>query len=581
MNTNPTSTLGKQLDYLFATAREGALAHFIIALVTWLLLANGVHADARWAVHAMFALMVVASLAMVVLAQRYHRAPVRDERVLAGFADAHAAVVLYGAAIWGLSAFLTIGQSLEVRAFFTLAWAGVSMGAVSSQHSSLRSSLISIWGSNVMVALVYVLSVPGRDGWAIGAMVLTFGVLLSVLALRNNKFVRENLQLNQAMAQQLQELEELSHRLAYAQQQAQASERAKSRLLAQASHDFRQPVHAIGIMAECLRDNLTLPENLDMIRRIEASVAALSGMFRSFLDFYTLEAGRMQAQTQAVALQQVLNDLQDDADEMTRGTDVMVRVLPNRAWVLTDAAILGAMLRNLVSNAVKYGGGGVLVGCRRRDGALAIEVYDNGEGLNEAQQLEIFDEFVRVVDQERPTRDGIGLGLSITQRMAELLGLRIRVRSRLGQGTCFSIEGLPLTAADESASDAHDADWRTAASAQSGRSVLVLDDDAPTREGLQALLTRWGYVVSAHAMGDHPALQQASVLIVDQSLQGAPSGLDVARQWLAKGGRHCVLTTGLQDEGLRQQCEALGVVMLIKPVAPAQLRSLLLAFERQ
>ena len=579
MNAPRLSTLGKQLEYLFVTAREGALAHFIVALMTWAVLSARLSGPERLPAHVMLALLTLASLVMWGLARRFERAPTEDERVLQGFADAHSAIVLFGALVWGLAAFLTVDKSVEVRAFYTLAWAGVSMGAVSSQHSSLRSSLISIWGSNPFVALVYVISIPSFEGWAIGAMVVTLGVLLSALAIRNNRFVRENLQLNQTLSEQLSALEELSHRLAYAQQKAENSERAKSRLLAQASHDFRQPVHAIGIMAECLRDSLKQPENIDMIKRIEASVEALSGMFRSFLDFYTLEAGRMQVNAAAVSMQELLNGLQADADEMTRDTEVMVRVMASRAWVHTDAVILGAMLRNLVSNAVKYGGGGVLVGCRRREGRLSIEVYDNGEGLSEAQQLDVFDEFVRVVDQERPTRDGIGLGLSITQRMAELLGVRIRVRSRLGHGACFSIEGLSLVDPQEAPAAS---DWREVPSPTYAGDVVLIEDDLVSRQGLEALLKRWGYTVHLPSDWAQPlVVKPQAILIVDQSLGCSVSGLDVARDWLARGGRHCVLTTGIVDEGLRAQCAQAGVTLLIKPVAPAQLRSLLLSLERQ
>ncbi len=579
MSPPPKSTLGKQLEYLFATASTGAAAHFVVALATWAVLSARMTGDDRVAVNAMLALLTVASLAMWALARRFRRSKLDDAKLLQGFADAHSAIVLFGALVWGMAAFLTVDKSVEVRAFYTLAWAGASMGAVSSQHSSLRSCLISIWGSNPFVAWVYAASIPSFEGDAIAAMILTFGVLLSVLAVRNNRFVRENLQLNQTLSRQLLELEELSHRLAFEQQRAEASERSKSRLMAQASHDFRQPVHAIGIMAECLRDNLTQTENLEMIKRIETSVAALSGMFKSFLDYYALEAGRMHAEQQPLSLQSLLSDLQDDADEMAQGSETVVRVLSNRAWVLSDASMLGAMLRNLVSNAIKYGHGGVLVGCRRRNGALAIEVYDNGRGLNDAEQMDIFDEFVRVVDQQRPTRDGIGLGLSITRRMAELLGLRIRVRSRLGHGSCFSIEGLTLVApADEPSTG----DWRALASVASGKPIQVVEDDDDARQAMAELLQRWGYAVAASADTQGiDAWPLDAVLIVNQSRRETGSGLDVARDWLARGGRHAVLTTGLVDADLRQACQDLGVTLLIKPVAPAQLRSLLLSFERQ
>jgi signal transduction histidine kinase len=579
MSANPPpATLGKQLDYLFATAGVGALAHAIVGLMTWAVLFYGAELKHPFILHVMLALMAAASLAMLGLTRRYRRLSEPDMALLQGFADAHAVVVLYGALVWGISAFLVFDQSVEVRAFYTLAWAGVSMGAVSSQHSSLRSCLISIWGSNPLVAAMFAFSTPGVAGNAIAAMIVTFGVLLSLLALRNNRFVRENLALNQTLSTQLLELEELSHRLGYAQQKAEASERAKSRLLAQASHDFRQPVHAIGIMAECLRDSLEKPENLDMVKRIEASVEALSGMFRSFLDFYALEAGRMRPEPRAVAVDVVLGDIRRDADEWMRtGDEVSVRVLGNRAWIHTDPVMLTVMLRNLVTNAMKYGGGGVLVGCRRRDGQLAIEVYDNGPGLSEAEQLEIFDEFVRVVDQARPSRDGIGLGLSITQRMAELLGLHVRIRSRMGHGSCFSIEGLPLVEGAAHAPPAED--WSEAPRRE--LSVQLIEDDETTRAALTELLQRWGYAV--HIVPREAAQQLAphGILVVDQDQASAQPGLDIVRAWRQAGGQCGVLTSGSVDPGLRAACAQAGIQLLLKPVAPSQLRSVLLSFDRR
>ncbi|WP_313516649.1 hybrid sensor histidine kinase/response regulator [Pseudomonas sp.] len=363
-----------------------------------------------------------------------------------------------------------------------------------------------------------------------------------------------------------------------ASEQAQAANLAKSRFLAQASHDLRQPIHSISLFTACLRDARLGDEERRMVDNIDRSLLSVEQLFRSILDVYTLDNGQVVPRGEVLAIDEVLAGLVRQNTEAARWANVTIKVRPSRCHVRCDPALLGTLLQNVLSNALKYAPGkALLIGCRRRNGGLAIEIHDRGPGIDSEHLPQLFDEFYRVRQSRDHDVEGVGLGLSIVKRIADLLGLGIQIRSRPGHGTSVAIEGLPLAAA---------AEYRPQQSAGanrrllSGLRVLLIEDDRDVLLATATLLQKWGCEVhSATSVLDTAV--EFDLVITDFDLGRSMSGADCIDYLNRLHGRRvpAIVITG---HDVRQAQKALNdaqVPVLAKPVRPAELRSMLLALK--
>lgn len=355
-----------------------------------------------------------------------------------------------------------------------------------------------------------------------------------------------------------------------AHEAALMADRAKSRFLAQASHDLRQPVHAIALFTNCLRDARLGPDESRMVDHIDRSLQSVSRLFRSLFDVSTLDSGRVRPRRETVALGEVMAEVVAQNAEAARGAGVELRLMPTRLRVEGDPGLIATVLQNLVSNAIKYAPGRpVLVGCRRRGGRVALEVHDRGPGIAPEHLPHVCDEFYRVPRIGHDV-EGVGLGLSIVRRMAGLMALELVVSSGRGQGTVIAIEGLPI--ADAAA--ATGAGTRRQATPLSGLRILLVEDDRAVREATAALLERWGCVVRAEA-GAPAEADGCDVIIADYDLDGPETGLEVIARMRHRLGMPvpAILITG--HEGLAGSAD--DVPVLAKPVRPAELRAVITA----
>ncbi len=356
-----------------------------------------------------------------------------------------------------------------------------------------------------------------------------------------------------------QAAEEEQRRLAELNTALEQANQAKARFLAAASHDLRQPMHALALQSANLRAALNGPQGIAAAsaaaQRLEDSVLALSAMFDALLDISMIESGGLVAHRRAVTLRGLLLRLVDDhqAQADARGLRLALR-LPASATAVavdTDPALLETMLRNLLSNALKYTrAGGVMLALRRRHGAPGqwrLQVIDTGIGIDPAWQQQVFDDFVQIDNPQRQRSQGLGLGLSIVRRLAVLLAHPLRLRSVPGRGTCFSL-GLQEAAVGEpgpgAAEPAPGPVGRSGA--LRGRRVAVVEDDPDARQALVDLLTAWQ--LDTVAADDAEALQQAlaraatageppiEALITDLRLPGPQDGLALAGALRAQAG---------------------------------------------
>jgi signal transduction histidine kinase/CheY-like chemotaxis protein len=395
--------------------------------------------------------------------------------------------------------------------------------------------------------------------------------------------------LNQ-MAQSLEaNRDELEQRIASATQalrekkeEAETATLAKSRFLAAASHDLRQPTHALGMFVARLAQLPHDAQTNDLIKSLEASVRATQDLLDGLLDVSRLDAKAVAVQLRPFALADMFEQLRTHLGGTATGKGLRLRIRPTTVALMSDATLLQRILLNLVSNALLYTQhGGVLLACRvAADGKHArIEVWDSGIGIAPEHQQEIFKEFYQVGNAARERSRGLGLGLNIVQRSAQLLGHRLALDSRLGQGTRFSIE-VPLAPLD-AVVDRRSPERTIGFHDFAGLLVLVVEDDALARKALVSLLESWGCVVGA-APGLSAALQllanglAPAVLVSDYRLGEGKNGIEVIGQLRRAAGWSipACLISGDTDAALMQAASA-ELTLLHKPVRPAKLRSLL------
>jgi signal transduction histidine kinase/CheY-like chemotaxis protein len=386
-----------------------------------------------------------------------------------------------------------------------------------------------------------------------------------------------------SMASQLQQsYATLEHKVDERTLQLHEANLAKSRFLAAASHDLRQPLHALGLFVAQLRGNAARQQNGAIIARIEASIAAMNELFGALLDISKLDAEVLKPSLAAFPVQTLFHRLETTFGEAAREKALRLRVVPSDACVRSDAILLERIMLNLVANAVRYTQtGGVVLGARRRGAMLRLELWDSGPGVPEDQLRNIFAEFYQVTGAQRNDGGGLGLGLAIVERLCGLLDHRIEVRSRVGRGSCFSIlvplvEARPQFVQPVAAVQLIDDPCK-------GKLVVVLDDDPMVLEGMRGLLVSWGCrAVTADSDGDAlTALarhaEMPDLIISDYRLAAGKTGFDAVARLRGVLGTDIpafLISGDTAPERLRE-ASASGFRLLHKPVPPHALRAIL------
>jgi signal transduction histidine kinase/CheY-like chemotaxis protein len=365
-----------------------------------------------------------------------------------------------------------------------------------------------------------------------------------------------------------------------AQRAADDSNLAKSRFLAAASHDLRQPIHAQGLFLSVLERSELSADQRAMVRSATAATAATAEMLNTLLDFSRIEAGVVQPAVRSFPLQVLLNTIESELAPQADAKGIVYRSRETRAVVRSDPAIVALILRNLVSNALRYTDrGGLLIGCRRRGAGVVLEVWDTGIGIRAADQEAIFREFHQLGNPERDRRKGLGLGLAIARGLARTLGHALTLESTPGRGTVFRL-ALPLPGADDP--PVVEERGTPPASIAHAR-VLVIDDDEAVREGMGHVLRDWGChcdlagtIEEALVLADrHPP----DAVVSDYRLRNQYTGADaIAALRLAHGAQlPALLVTGDTAPERLREAAAFGVPLLHKPVRPNELRMVLAA----
>ena len=369
----------------------------------------------------------------------------------------------------------------------------------------------------------------------------------------------------------------LLERTRKASEQAIAANQEKSRFLAQASHDLRQPIHSIGLFTACLREAPLGEDERRLVDSIDRSLLNVSQLFRSILDLYTLDNGRVQPHYETFALGDFLAELLRNNSEAARWAGVDIRLRPCSYWTRADRGMLATMVQNVISNSFKYAAQRpLLIAVRRCGRDLAIVVCDQGRGIAEAHQGLVFEEFYRVRQGRDKDVEGVGLGLSIVRRLGHLMGLEVRLRSRPGRGTAVTLQGLPRLQAQPDQPSAQRSP--AAPGLLGGLRVCLVEDDRNVLRATAALLQKWGCEVEAHSSPSGLS-SDCEVIVADYDLGQDATGIDCIDRLRAQRGWAvpALIMTGHDPEKIQAEVHERDIAVLSKPVRPAELRAALRA----
>ncbi len=354
----------------------------------------------------------------------------------------------------------------------------------------------------------------------------------------------------------------------------------KSRFLAAASHDLRQPVHSLALFNEALAPEVKTQRGRALLDSINVTLMAHNSLLDSLLDISKLDAGVIEPKVAKFPIKPLLENLYREMRPKAEEKELHFYVRACVHWALSDATLLMNIIRNLVGNAINYTDQGwVMVSCRRRGDNLLLQVWDSGCGIPESQLEAIFKEFHQLRNPERDRSKGLGLGLAICRRVADMLGHQLKVISRPGRGSVFSLT-LPRVQQEEVSEQlpAQLSRWDF-----SGRTLLVIDDELSVRQGMAALLERWGCdVLLADGVDSavqvfEEAQQGVDAIISDYRLRDSTTGVEAIRAIHARAEAPlpAMLITGDTDPRRLQEAKESGYALLHKPVKPAQMRSVL------
>ncbi len=568
-------------DYLPAQLAGNVAGIGVIVMIFWV--SSPVSMMLPWL--SAFAVMWLARLWLL---QRYKRATpltLADWQRWRGWWNAG---TLLSGALWGATAWIFylpgghVQQIALIITVYTFCIAAVPVLATQPRMFLLFSALC-------FVPMAARVATDGTaDSYRLAGILLLIFSLTTLLARSYRQALQRALELKLQADHLLTQLRIEKLAADAARQDAEVANRAKTQFFTAASHDLRQPLHAMGLFAEALRQKNHDVEVAHLVNSINESVDALEGLFSELLDITRIDSGGIEVQPQHFPLADLYRKLRLHFEPAAFEKGLALRFRGARHVVHADPLLVERILRNLVSNAIRYTtDGSVLVGCRRRGDRLWLQVWDTGPGIAADQQARVFEEFYQVPHGPRTDprqRKGLGLGLAIVKRLADLMGAKVALRSQPGRGTVFSLElplgkWVPQVQAMPSAKGALNLTLE-------GRTIVVVEDEPAVLSGLEALLRGWGATILAFdSVAACRAWTQAAprstphpdLLIVDYRLENGLTGADALALLRERFGVElpAIVVTGSTMSSLDLEAQQKNFHLLIKPVVPNKLRAMI------
>jgi signal transduction histidine kinase/CheY-like chemotaxis protein len=446
------------------------------------------------------------------------------------------------------------------------------------------AKLMALGGAAVAPLLAVFIWITVGNGLRFGGryllLALTVALVSSIIAMAHTPFWRSQPQLCAMFILALLVSSvypfTLSSRLNAAERAARLANAEKSRYLAQASHDLRQPIHSIGLLAAQLDEDDMRPATRAIVERIEQAVHNATEMLQAFLDASVIESGTLAPHPEIVNVSALFRDIERQTDTSAKWAGNEIRFATTGLSVHADRSFLGTILQNLISNAVKYAPGRrILVGCRKRGDTVALFVMDQGAGIAEEHLAKIKEPFFRTPGAAKSMTEGVGLGLAIVHRLSEIAGWQFDLSSVEGRGTVATVLGLPLLASNDGIAATS---MILPIGRLTGMEIMLIEDDAVTREATATILLKWGCHVQALA-SPPSSLDRCEAIVSDfqladgKTLADFRSFLDLVRA----SRTPLIMISGNDPKEIKGALKRTDLVILAKPFRPAELRSVLMA----
>jgi signal transduction histidine kinase len=496
------------------------------------------------------------------------------------WARRYAEYMLVAGLVWGSCVFLFFRTEAPITEALTMCGLyGIAGGSVpgNAYHPPAVYGFVGVIFGAVMLRMIEIGDLPHLG---LGAASVFFALIMTLFCRVQYRTLTDGFRIrfeNEALVEELREQKSLAEA---ARHRAEQANLAKSQFLAAASHDLRQPLHALGLFSASLQALRLDSEGREIVARIHDNIGALESLFNALLDVSRLDAGVVRPRPESVDIEALFCRLGHYFEGPAKEKSLSLRFASQGRRALTDPILLERILSNLIANAIRYTEhGGLLVGCRRHgDGRIRIEIWDTGIGIARADRTRIFEEFVQLGNPERDRRKGLGLGLAIAQRTAALLGTEIALESLPGRGSVFRFE-LPSTDAPIAAPAEPPA---AGLDMIEGLRILLIDDEQSIRDAVARLLGQWGAEIDVAADLDEALAHIAEgrryqIALVDFRLRDGRTGIE-AVEAIARAQHPppaACLITGDMDTALLAEARRRDLPLLHKPVRPAQLRAVL------
>jgi signal transduction histidine kinase/CheY-like chemotaxis protein len=475
--------------------------------------------------------------------------------------------------LWGALTWVTIGMSTLAGSILVISVIAVMAGGAMSVLSPVLPVFVAfvIPALGAVASRMWLLNDPAYNALGVAAA-LYIAALLSQ-ARNSSRAARAAIELrfeNTALIEQLRVESEIAET---AQREAEQANTAKSKFLAAASHDLRQPIHAQGLFLEVLARTEQTPHQKALLASARAASEASSELLNALLDFSRIEAGVVEPQLQPFRLQPLLNKIESELAPQADEKNIVYRSRETRLVVHTDPMLLELILRNLITNAIRYTNhGGLLVACRQHGTKAVLEVWDTGIGIAPEHHKEVFREFHQLGNPERDRNKGLGLGLAIADGLARTLGIELKFSSIPQRGSVFR-----LTLDIVNTNPSFQINMAQSKTRVLNARLLVIDDDETVRDGMLHLLRDWGCECEAAETIEEAivmaTLNKPDVVISDYRLREQRTGIEAIaamRNLLGESLPALLITGDTAPERLRE-AQASGIPLLHKPVSPGKL----------
>jgi len=565
------------ISFLFEMVTLQVIVNIILGIVVVWIFRNIHPVPLLWG---WYASLLLVFLSRAILARTYHiKHPSPDKAKRWG--NYFAFNMIATGMVWGSAGFIFSSPDHLIETMtFMMAIAGLSVGAFVS-HSAYMPAYLSFVMTAIPPLAWKFYNFGGDANEAMAVFILIFTLVIVVFGRKMHTRLSDGVVSQLKMRKLNIELVGQTELAEKAREDAEAANEAKSRFLASASHDLRQPLYALTLLVAALERKVKDSSVLDLLGNIRSSTDALENLFNSLLDLAKVEAKTIKPEWSNFELNELFERLQVDFGPIAKENGLIYRAVPTRIFVYSDQLLLERILRNLINNAIRYTPqGSVLVGCRRRGERINIEVWDTGIGIENDKLGEIFSEFQQIDNPERDRTKGLGLGLAIADGLSTIIESSITVRSELGKGSCFSIE-VPLGHVLPDSSDLQLLPLDT--NRLKGRVIAFIDDDQAIRDGMRELLSDWEcHVVIGEDDAEVEALLEAKgdvpdLILSDYRLRHGRTGIEAIEQLKARFGENinAAIITGDTASDQLKSINASGYSVLHKPVKPAKLRMLL------